>query len=317
MKPTICLNFHNFRSKCTQFADVFSSLIVSGIHKFMIVTFLVLFLLCSCDRERESSDFTAVGTFTNGVEGPATDDLGNIYAVNYQREGTIGKVTPDGIASVFLELPTGSIGNGIRFGSKGAMYIADYKKHNILKVDMETKKIEVFAHQPQANQPNDIAIGNNGVLYASDPNWSNETGSIWKITKENGFERLEANMGTTNGIEVSTYKNRLFVNESVQRKVWVYDIAGDGTVTNKKLFYSFDDYGLDGMRCDDKGNLYICRYDKGTVAVLSNKGVLLKEFTLQGKKPTNITFSTDFKLFYVTVSDRGNIEVVKNTLYAM
>jgi sugar lactone lactonase YvrE len=121
-------------------------------------------------------------------------------------------------------------------------------------------------------------------------------------------------MGTTNGIEVSPDGKKLYVNESVQRKIWVYDIENNGTIINKKLLYSFKDFGLDGMRCDSKGNLYICRFDKGTVVILSPKGKFLKEIKLKGSKPTNITFSNDFKTFYVTMADRGCIEIVENKL---
>ena len=38
------------------------------------------------------------------------------------------------------------------------MYVADYTGHNILKVDMKSKKISVFAHEPKMNQPNDIVF---------------------------------------------------------------------------------------------------------------------------------------------------------------
>ena len=31
-------------------------------------------------------------TFTSGIEGPAVDSEGNLYAVNYKKEGTIGIV---------------------------------------------------------------------------------------------------------------------------------------------------------------------------------------------------------------------------------
>ncbi|GGX25441.1 SMP-30/gluconolactonase/LRE family protein [Aquimarina muelleri] len=278
------------------------------------LSFIILILLASCKKEIKSKDFTSPNTFTSGIEGPATDSEGNIYAVNYQKEGTVGKITPEGELSLFLELPNGSIGNGIRFGKQGEMYIADYTNHNILMVDMDARKISVFAHHPDANQPNDIAISPSGIIYASDPNWKKNTGNIWKITKSKGFEKLESDMGTTNGIEVSPDGKKLYVNESVQQKIWVYDIQDSGTITNKKLLYSFKDFGLDGMRCDDKGNLYVCRFGKGTIVVLSPKGKLLKEIKLQGKKPTNITFSNDFSAFYVTMSDRGCIEIVENKL---
>ena len=79
-----------------------------------------------------SHAFTERDGFTSGIEGPACDADGNLYAVNYARQHTIGKVTPIGKCSVFVELPNGSIGNGIRFNSAGAMLIADYTNHNIL-----------------------------------------------------------------------------------------------------------------------------------------------------------------------------------------
>lgn len=271
---------------------------------------LLLGLIYSCATLYQSSDFTRPNGFTAGIEGPATDYLGNIYAVNFAKEGTIGKVTPDGLASLFVELPDGSVGNGIRFGQKDRMFVADYTNHNVLEIDLKSKAVKVFAHEPQANQPNDLAIAPDQTLYASDPNWSDNTGNLWKVTQQNGFELLEANMGTTNGIEVSPDGKKLYVNESVQRNVWVYDRLADGSIANKKQFYSFADFGLDGMRCDAKGNLYICRYGKGTIAVLSPSGKLLREIKLTGQKPSNITFSNDYKRCYITLADRGCLEVV-------
>lgn len=268
-------------------------------------------LIVSCGEQLQSIDFTKEGSFTDGIEGPATDHLGNIYAVNFEEQGTIGKITSNGEGSVFVKLPNGSIGNGIRFGKKNQMFVADYINHNILEIDLRSKEIKILANEVKANQPNDLAIGPNKIIYASDPNWEENTGKLWKITKEKGFELLEKDMGTTNGIEVSPDGKKLYVNESVQRIVWVYDIVEDGLLTNKQEFITFEDFGLDGMRCDGNGNLYVCRYGKGTVAILSPEGILLKEIKLKGKKPTNITFSNDFKKCYITIADRGCIEIVE------
>lgn len=260
-------------------------------------------------RKSITTDLLPEGTFTAGIEGPATDQAGNLYAVNYGKEGTIGMVKPDGSHACFLELPEGSIGNGIRFGKAGEMYIADYPGHTIWKVEMTTKAITRFAHEPRMNQPNDLAMAPNGTLYASDPNWAEESGQLWMITTEGKVLLLESAMGTTNGIEVSPDGNSLYVNESVQRRVWRYDIQPDGTVSNKRLFFSFEDYGMDGMRCDKNGNLYICRYDKGTVVILNEKGELRREIRLKGMKPTNITFGgADNRRCYVTMQDRGCFE---------
>ncbi|MCC5935741.1 MAG: SMP-30/gluconolactonase/LRE family protein [Lunatimonas sp.] len=253
--------------------------------------------------------FTTGGEFTGGIEGPAVDKAGNLYVVNVFREGTIGKVTPDGEVSLFIELPEGSTGNGIRFHSSGKMLIADYTGHNVLQVDMDTKEISVYAHDPTLNQPNDIAVMDNDIVFASDPSWKNSNGQIWRVSKEGAFELLEADMGTTNGIEVSPDNKTLYVNESVQRNVWAYDLSPEGEVSNKRLLIQFEDFGMDGMRCDVDGNLYITRHGKGTVVKLSPAGEVLEEITMSGSKPSNIAFGgPDGKTAYVTLQDNGNID---------
>ena len=262
-----------------------------------------------------AQEFTPVNGFTSGIEGPACDAAGNLYAVNYERQHTIGKVTPDGAASVFVELPTDSIGNGIRFNSEGFMFIADYTNHNVLKVDMDTRDISVHAHEPTMNQPNDIAISANDILYASDPNWAESTGQIWRVDTDGEVTLLEAEMGTTNGIEVSPNEKVLYVNESAQRNVWAYDLSLEGEVSNKRLLIQFPDFNMDGMRCDIEGNLYITRHGKGTVAKLSPAGEVLLEVQLTGKLCSNIAFGgPDGRTCYVTMADRGNVEVFRADL---
>ena len=261
------------------------------------------------DELYKSEVFTAPGGFTSGIEGPSCDRAGNLYAVNYDRQGTIGRVTPDGECDLFVELPAGSVGNGIRFHSAGAMLIADYTNHNVLRVDMATRAISVYAHEPAMNQPNDIAIGADDLVYASDPNWAESTGQIWRVGPEGRVDLLETGMGTTNGIEVSPDEKTLYVNESVQRNVWAYDLARDGEISNKRLLIQFADFGMDGMRCDIDGNLYITRHGKGTIAKLSPTGEILREIKLADKNPSNIAFGgPDGCTCYVTLQIAGNIE---------
>ena len=263
----------------------------------------------------KAQDFNKDGEFTSGIEGPAADGNGLVYAVNYKEQGTIGYVNEDAESGLFVHLPENSIGNGIRINRAGNLYIADYTNHNVLEIDVKTKKITVHAHNDNMNQPNDLAISSNGDLYLSDPNWKESTGNLWKVDTEGHVIQLESDMGTTNGIEVNPEENRLYVNESVQRQVWVYDLNKDGNISNKRLFFAFDDFGLDGMRCDVAGNLYITRHGKGTVAILSPQGEMIQEVVLKGKQPTNIAFGgPDGKTCYVTMMDRGCFEVFRTNL---
>jgi len=263
----------------------------------------------------ESYDVTSDSVFMTWAEGPAVDADGVLYAVNYGHKGTIGYVKTNGAHELFVNLPEGSVGNGIRLWKDHTLFVADYTNHNILQINIPDKTISVFAHNDQMNQPNDLAITSEGIIYASDPDWENSTGRLWMIDREGKFTLLESDMGTTNGIEVSPDEKHLYVNESDQRNVWVYDIQEDGTVANKQLLKKFEKYGMDGMRCDIKGNLYVTRMSKGTVAVLSPEGELLREIALKGDKPTNVAFGgEDGKTVYVTVADRGAIEAFRTEI---
>ncbi len=253
------------------------------------------------DKLFVASTLTQPNEFTTGIEGPACDRDGNVFAVNFAKQGTIGRVTPNGIGEVFVELPGESIANGIRFDRDGFMYIADYVNHNILQVDPRTKQLTTFAHHDGMNQPNDLAIGPNGTLYASDPDWANGTGQLWRIDRDGSVTRLAKEMGTTNGIEVSPDGKTLYVNESKQRNVWAFNLGDNKLLQDKRLLRKFDDYGFDGMRCDVDGNLYITRYGKGTVVKLSPTGEVLREIDILGAKPSNICFGgPDGRTAYVT-----------------
>lgn len=281
---------------------------------FKLVSLLILTLL-SCDAQKElyqATDLVYVGDYTTGLEGPAVDAEGNLYFVNPHHSGSIGKVDTEGNFSLFIDhLPEGSTANGIRFGHDQSMYLADYTGHNVLKVNLQNKEVKVYAHDTLLNQPNDLAICCNDRMFASDPNWKESTGQLWRV--ENGkFYLLAQDMGTTNGVEVSPDEKTLYVNESVQRKVWAFDLDTEGNISNKRLFYQFEDFGMDGMRCDVDGNLYITRHGKGTVAKLSPEGKLLLEVRMKGKKPSNIAFGgKDGRTAYVTLQDRGYIETFR------
>jgi len=248
-----------------------------------------------------ASPCTEKKLFTTGIEGPACDKRGFVYAVNFKQQGTIGRIRPSGEASLFVTLPEGSIGNGIRFDRKGMMYVADYTQHNVLKINPRSGKVSVHAHNEKMNQPNDLAIDGNGVLYASDPNWGNGTGQLWRIDRDGSTTLLTKEMGTTNGIEVSPDNKTLYVNESVQRNVWAFPIQDDGSLGEKRLIRQFPDHGFDGMRCDVDGNLYITRHGKGTVVKMQPDGKILVEIDVLGTSPTNLCFGgPDGRTVYVT-----------------
>nr|WP_298132656.1 SMP-30/gluconolactonase/LRE family protein [uncultured Pseudoxanthomonas sp.] len=261
-------------------------------------------------------DVVGDGVFSAGIEGPAFGPDGALYAVSFGRDGTLGRVSFDADgnarAALLITLPEGSTGNGIRFDADGFMYVADYTGHQILRIDPRDRSVGVFATLPGAHQPNDIAFAPNGMFYASDPDWRSGSGQLWRILPYGKATLLETGMGTTNGVEVGPKGDVLYVNESVQRRVWAYHLDGSGEISGKRLLIAFDDHGLDGMRTDSVGNLYIARYGAGTVAVVSPRGELLREVKLKGQKPTNVAFGgPEGRTVFVTLQDRGAIEAFR------
>lgn len=286
----------------------------------LLITFcLFLSTIALSQKSKEelfqASDFTAENIFSTNIEGPAFDKKGNLYVVNFQKDGTIGLVKPDGSVELFVDLPEGSTANSIQFGRDGTMYLADFTGHNILAIDMATKVVSVFAHNERFNQPNDLCIDRRNRLYASDPSWKASTGQIWRIDPNGTMVLLDSLMGTTNGIELSPNGRTLYVNESVQRIIWAFDVDKKGNISNKRKLAEVPDFGFDGMKCDKKGNLYVARYGKGTIAVLSPDGELIREIALKGKKCSNLVFGgPEGRTVFVTLQDRKGLEMFVNDI---
>jgi gluconolactonase len=283
-------------------------------------TFLLAVIFAACNSTKKAAtafdntlfvatDHTAENLFSKNIEGPVVDEAGNLFVVNYQKDGTIGQVYPDGKVELYVTLPEGSNGNSLQFLPNGNMLVADWPKHNILEVNKGTREVSVYCHDDRFNQPNDICINKNGIVFASDPDWKNQKGQLWKIGPDRKAVLLKSGMGTTNGICLSPDEKTLYVNESVQKTVWAFDVDDDGNLSRQRLFTAFPDFGLDGMKCDAKGNLYIARYGKGTVAIYTPQGKFIREVLLKGKNVSNLTFGgKDYKTCFVTLQDRKGME---------
>jgi len=284
---------------------------------FLIISFSICF---ACQRKLspekvfakslfKTADHTAENLFSRNIEGPAVDKHGRLFVVNYQKDGTIGLVHPDGTVDLFVTLPDKSIGNSIQFNAKGNMLVADFTGHNILEVNIETKAINVYCHNDDFNQPNDLCINKKGIVFTSDPNWQKQTGQIWKVGTDRKAILLKSNMGTTNGICLSPDEKTLYVNESVQKSILAFDVDDDGNISGQRIFATVDDFGFDGMKTDTKGNLYVTRYGKGTIAIYRADGKQIQEVQLKGKDVSNITFGgKDYKTCFVTLQDRKGME---------
>jgi sugar lactone lactonase YvrE len=266
----------------------------------------------------ESRQVTPAGEYTSGIEGPAADGEGNLFVVNLGRPGMIGRLAAGGAHSEkFIDLPQGSVGSAIRFDRHGTMFVADYRKHNILAIKQGTREPVVFFHSDLMNQPNDITLARDGTIYASDPNFKGRNGRIWRISTaadgqvQGAIMTAPRAMGTTNGIDLSPDEQTLYVGESNSGQLWAYDIRGNA-LSSPRLLKTFEADTIDGLRTDIDGKLLIARIRKGLITVLRPDAAPQHEVVLRGMEPTNLAFGgADGRTVFVTQRQGGFIEAFR------
>ncbi|KAJ1935182.1 hypothetical protein GGF37_006090 [Kickxella alabastrina] len=227
---------------------------------------------------------------------------GNIYAVNFNANGTsAGQIAPTQ-ALFFKSSNDTSLVNGIRFNidSKGAeeAYIADAVTHQIVQLTGRQDatgifdKIDIFCQDENMLQPNDLAIASStGRIFTSGMRWTSDSvvgdGDLWTCGKD-GVARSLGTFMRTNGIEVSPDEKTLYLSEAgnkggsvVSNVIHAFDLdAATGDVSNKRTFVDFaqldqsEATDIDGMRTDVDGNLYVSRNGLGQVAVFAPAGEL-------------------------------------------
>src|ERR1700691_4858469 len=136
----------------------------------LAVTCIVASSAIAEEAKFQSRQVTPAGEYTFGIEGPAVDQGGNLYVVNFGKPGTIGKLAAGASQSeLFAVLPKGSVGNAIRFDPQGRMFVADYKKHNIFLVSPDGKNVETYFHSDDFNNPTNIRIATTATITAPNP----------------------------------------------------------------------------------------------------------------------------------------------------
>ncbi len=250
-------------------------------------------------------------------EGPALDKDGNVYLVNLGN-GIINKVTPAGDVSAYVD--TGSTNQACVFDQDGNLYICHNEpgRTGILKVDM-ARTVSVVTTTSDGKpilRTNDLVWGPAGRLYFTAPDMDiiHPQGAVHYIDSDGKTHCFASGLVFANGIAVSPDRNWLYVGEERSGRnlgsLWRYKLAPDGNAEKgwKELFYLFSGrWGFDGMKFDEKGNLWIAMYSEAQLWCLSPEGKKIDSIPIPGRNPTNLTFGgPDGRTAYVTVNDGNN-----------
>jgi gluconolactonase len=243
-------------------------------------------------------------------EGPTFDSLGNLYFVNYVRHGTIGKKTPDGTVSIWVDLSTiGGTANGLKTDHHDNVIVADAKGKRLLRIS-PNRGISTLADQFQGKPflgLNDVALDRVGNIYFTDPSGSsraNPVGGVYRFSTDRKLTQLDRELAFPNGLAVCPDQRHLYVVEMLANRLVVYDLSPDGAVSNKRTFHQYPSGNSDGMGFDEYSRLWVTRPDNNCVDIFSESGELLHSVPT-GSTVTNITWWG--KSVYLTIAGEHSI----------
>jgi len=219
------------------------------------------------------------------AEGPVFSRLGYLLfsdpAVNRIMKWEAGKV------SVFRENSNGA--SGLTFDHQGRLLACERGRVTRAEAD---GKIAVLAAQLHA--PHDLVYAIDGSIYFSHVVPGDGGSAIYQITPKEEVRVASRNCELPNGIALAPNQQKLYAADSGGRKIWVYEIAGDGTLRNGRVFAPAH---ANGLKTDEMGNVWAA--GDHSIAVFDRQGRRLGQIPLP-EDPNNCAWGDSFRNLYVT-----------------
>ena len=224
--------------------------------------------------------------------------------------------------------------NGMTIDKDGRLTVAGHARRDIFRLEslVPGAKLTVLCDRYQGkrlNSPNDLVYKSDGSLYFTDPPYGLPTQGDKDPLKElpfNGVYRLAnatshkpgappdnshlqlviKDLTRPNGIAFSPDEKYLYIGVSdPQNPVWMrYDVKPNGMVDNGEVFCKADPSegpgGPDGIKVDEKGNLYGA--GPGGIWIISPEGKHIGTIRIPERVANCAWGGLDFKTLYVTAS---------------
>jgi len=240
------------------------------------------------------------------TEGPAPDAAGNVYFTD-QPNDRIHIWNTDGKLTTFME-PCGR-SNGLSFDKNGVLWACADEKNELWKIDVKTKEKTVVVKDYAGkllNGPNDIWVRDDGSAFFTDPYYKRpywnrgakeqDKEAVYFVSAAGTLSRADAGeIKQPNGIIGTPDGKTLYVADIGANRTFVYDVAADGTLSNRKQFCG---QGSDGMTIDDAGNVY---FTLGrAVSIYDKSGKKVAQIDVP-EGTTNVCFGgKDMKTLFIT-----------------
>jgi len=215
----------------------------------------------------KKAKFSKVAGGFGFTEGPVWDESGFVY-VSDETINKIYRVYLDGRKEEVIALgdPDGNTFDrqhrlvDCASELRAVIDVTSDGKYKILADHYEGKKL---------NTPNDVIVGPDGALYFTDPTLDFVAGEkqelpfegVYRLDDKGNLQLLTKDLTQPNGLAFSPDGKRLYIDDSEQRNIRVYDVVPDSSLTNGHIFAEEPggkgDGVPDGMKVDESGNIFV------------------------------------------------------------
>lgn len=206
--------------------------------------------------------------------------------------------------------------NGNTYDRQGRLLSCHHASSRVTRMD-DNETMTVLASHYQGkelNSPNDIVVKSDGAIYFTDPPYGREAkvgiprqpqlgfNGVYRLEPEGGgLTLLSRDFNRPNGLCFSPDESLLYINDTPESRIRVFDVSADGLLSNGRLFAQTGGDGPggpDGMKTDSQGNIYCCA--AGGLHVFTADGAFLGRLRTP-MQITNFTFGDeDLRGIYLT-----------------
>jgi gluconolactonase len=169
--------------------------------------------------------------------------------------------------------------NGMVYDAGGNLLVCEHSTSALVRERPDGTREALATHfrGRELNSPNDVVTRSDGTIYFSDP-WygrmhphgverARELGfqGVYRIPPGGELELLvaEDEFEMPNGLCFSPDESLMYVDDTPNALIRVYDVAADGSLADGRVFRDGIGSGtpdagvVDGMKCDERGNVWV------------------------------------------------------------
>lgn len=212
--------------------------------------------------------------------------------------------------------------NGMTYDAELNLIVCEHATSSLIRERPDGRREILASHYDgqELNSPNDVCVHSSGAIYFSDPWYGRMPVYGVERPRQLGFQgvyRLPPGGGALkllvprdlfdqpNGLCFSPDERRLYVNDTTQALIRVFEVDSDGSLSDQRVFASGIrselEPGLpDGMKCDQYGNVWVTA--PGGVWVYAPDGALLGKVRLPELVANLAWGDPDFRKLYLTAT---------------